>query len=141
VPGGLVAVAVPFGGSVLIVPFVVPVGVDVVEPDVAAGFDVTLGEVTPGDVTLGDVVSLGYVVVVPVCADAAPAASKTTAAVATHDFIVEPPGLVACMSEANTRRGVSLPTQSARESIGGRSIGARLPPDAETGRARRRCRR
>ena len=59
-PGGLTAVAVPSDGSVLIVPFVVPEGVAVVEPDVAGGVVVvTLGGATPGVTMLGAVVSPG----------------------------------------------------------------------------------
>ena len=94
VPGGLVAVDVPFGGIVLIVPFVVPVSVRVDEPvvpadepDVAEGAaGATLGAVTPGVVVV-----LGLV---DVCAEAAPAASRTAAAVAVanHVFIALPLG-------------------------------------------------
>jgi hypothetical protein len=117
----LVPVAVPFGGIVLIVPFVVPVGVAVVEPDVADGLDDTLGEVTPGEVTLGDVVSLGYVVVVPVCADAAPVASRTTAAAANHGFIAEPLGLVACPQPTPAEASASPRNRHAIRSAAARS--------------------
>jgi hypothetical protein len=92
VPGGLVAVDVPFGGIVLIVPFVVPVCVRVVEPvvpvdepDDADGLTgATLDELVPGVVVV-----LGEVV----CANAAPAVRATTAAVANHVFICDTPRL------------------------------------------------